>query len=1035
MQGKMKEVQHPSSDSVQSNVVGELLFGDLKKTEVECINRYTHMLILRDYYSTYVHVIGLKDKTTASIVDAINMVKLFYAQHNHTVTKIIFDHEATLLSAKGKVPGVHIDAVPAGMHNRYVERGVQDLKLKKRCADEDLPYVIDKRLEVFSYQHAAACINTLPNERLGPNTCAYMLVTNTRPIPPPFKFGQAVLSHITVKNDRRIEYALYLYSSYKSSHYVFNPLSGNVLSRQHIEKALHYPAEWKLQSKPQFIPFDKPNQYIPDGKYAMQPLNTTQPTSSSQFEAAPSITTHQPIVLPMTSNVLTAPPSTSTLPSIAHLIPRMNTTTYVPTTPTPIPTVNTVNSVSTPQPTPIPTVESTSPIQPNVSPTVNVRTSPEKIVQSVPDVLRRSTRVSKPNRNIFNNDFIGKHAMFATPIYREFLKSYRISVSQAFKDPDKNRVESAKQAMVDEVKQLIEMGTLDPVTMNDIHPHDYNKIIPSFLFFKEKTKADGTFDKWKGRLVAGGHMVDTTLLNDITAYVVNPATVMLMLAIAAAKGLSVMTADVKGAFLIPELSDSPEELTYVRIDKQMSKVVAEVKPSWKKYMDRNGTFIMKLKKALYGLPIAANKWMTHLNRTLSKLGFVPVPGDKCSFIRLGDGDKVTIMLGSHVDDLIVVGKQKDLDTLAEELKKEYDINITMGSNHSYIGLDINVMSSIGKITVGQRGYRQEVIRRFMHLIGDLSSESTTAVPCGNDILINKSRGNGRERDNEPYDRLEYLSIVMSIMYLARLTRPDLLFACNMLATHSATPTYRHLRHCIKLLRYIAISDDYVIVYRIPDLKPEIYADASHITHEDGKGHGCYMVKVAGGLIYSKSFKLKMVTVSSTETEYVVLCEAAMFAEWLQGMLLAFGWDTPPILLRQDNQSTIRLAEQGPSFSRTKHLLVRRNKVLETIALGIVKVFHTPTEHMCADMGGKPVPQREILYHMDKLGAMIPIYESGKLVKVRQIRVPHIKPKIVRRPVESSTNVSQKKPIMNKVKVGEGSYSKFKRLVPNRFKKK
>ena len=94
--------------------------------------------------------------------------------------------------------------------------------------------------------------------------------------------------------------------------------------------------------------------------------------------------------------------------------------------------------------------------------------------------------------------------------------------------------------------------------------------------------------------------------------------------------------------------------------------------------------------------------------------------------------------------------------------------------------------------------------------------------------------------------------------------------------------------------YIASSDEYVIVNKPVAPIPKIYCDASHVTHYDGKGHGCIIIKVGTGMIYVRSFKLKMITLSSTESEYIVLCEASTMAEWLKSLLLSFGISLRPI---------------------------------------------------------------------------------------------------------------------------------------------
>ena len=641
-----------------------------------------------------------------------------------------------------------------------------------------------------------------------------------------------------------------------------------------------------------------------------------------------------------------------------------------------------------------------------------------------PPIIPRppSTRITRgiaPNKYSpsFNTKMHSK-----APVYRtqQFISTYRISMKQALKDPDIGRVESAQKALVDELKQLIDMQTFEPTPIDRIPMSKRSLIIPSFIFFKEKFKAGGSFNKWKGRLVAGGNFVDTSLSGDISASVVNPLSVMMMLSIVPIKNLKMLTADIKGAFLIPELDDtSPSELTYIRIDKTLSDIIEQLKPEWRKLRNRDGTFTMKLKKALYGLPVSAFKWMTHLNETLTKLGFQVCDGDKCCFTR-GTLDDMLILC-SHVDDLLVIGKRPQLDKFKEEIQKEYDINIQDGYKHSYLGLDINQNPASNMVTVGQAGYKHEVINRFIDLIRRERSDGR--VPCGEDILLD-------DECDELVNRTEYMSIVMSIMYLARFTRPDLSFAVGMLSTHCTAPTYTHYKQAIKLLKYLAASDDYVIVYKSGPCAPEIYADASHAIHIDGKGHGCILMKVGSGMVYVRSFKLKMITLSSTESEWIVLCEATTLAEWTKAMLLHFGISVQPILIRQDNTSAIWLAEHGGSFARTKHLLIKKNKAKEGILNGTSYIRFTPGEHMCADMGTKPLGLRPILLHMQKAGYMIPIVVDGRLNRLEHIKIPAPR-KMVRKDsapnsvVKKSNVQSSKAPPVRKATAGTLSVSKRK----------
>ena len=554
--------------------------------------------------------------------------------------------------------------------------------------------------------------------------------------------------------------------------------------------------------------------------------------------------------------------------------------------------------------------------------------------------------------------------------------SFRISVRQALRDNDPMKVTAAKRAIYDEVEQLLNMKTMTPV-LRAIIPQNHRKfIIPSFIFLKEKMKADGAFDKLKARLVAGGNFVDTSLAGDISAYVVTPVTVMAMLNIAASKNLNIMTGDVTGAFLIPSLStDDPTEIVYIVIDKDTSNIVEQIMPEWKRYRNPEGTYTMLLNKALYGLPVSAKKWMTHLNESLSKLGFHVISADKCCFIR-GEGD-IQVILASHVDDLLIIGKQPALAKFKRDIEAIYNINIQEGKKHSYLGMDIQQCPATYKVSVSQSGYRQEVVSRFSELISQY--KDSVKVPCTQEIV-----------DPSPstllIDRIPFLSIVYSIMFLARFTRPDLAFATAMLSTRSSAPTRADMKNAVKLLKYIATNPDLAIVYLPVPIKPTIFADASHGIHTNGRGHGCVLMNLGSGMIYIRSYKLKLVTLSSTESEWTVLCEATQLAYWVKDLLANLGIIVGPVRICQDNTSAIWLTENGPTFARTKHLLIKRNYSKEGILTNTTTVIFTPGESMQADLGTKPLSSRLLKKLMRDCGLKVVCVTDGVL-KLLDIIVP------------------------------------------------
>ena len=91
------------------------------------------------------------------------------------------------------------------------------------------------------------------------------------------------------------------------------------------------------------------------------------------------------------------------------------------------------------------------------------------------------------------------------------------------------------------------------------------------------------------------------------------------------------------------------------------------------------------------------------------------------------------MLCTHVDDLLCVGKQASLDRFALDFKKVYDCNVQVGHKHSYLGLDIVQVPSTKTVSIGQTGYRKEVLNRFRHLLENSKCDGRT--PCNESIYV------------------------------------------------------------------------------------------------------------------------------------------------------------------------------------------------------------------------------------------------------------------------------------------------------------
>jgi hypothetical protein len=84
--------------------------------------------------------------------------------------------------------------------------------------------------------------------------------------------------------------------------------------------------------------------------------------------------------------------------------------------------------------------------------------------------------------------------------------------------------------------------------VRDVKRNNY-KILPSKLFLKDKYEPDGSFDKFKARLVAGGHRQGRADYDTISSTTVSTAAMFTVAAISAKEGRARMTTDVPATYI------------------------------------------------------------------------------------------------------------------------------------------------------------------------------------------------------------------------------------------------------------------------------------------------------------------------------------------------------------------------------------------------------------------------------------------------------------------------------------------------------
>ena len=98
--------------------------------------------------------------------------------------------------------------------------------------------------------------------------------------------------------------------------------------------------------------------------------------------------------------------------------------------------------------------------------------------------------------------------------------------------------------------------------------------------------------------------------------------------------------DVKGAFIQTPMEGPP---VYMRCDKNLTKLIVEVYPQFKKYVSKDGYLYNRLKKALCGCIQASNLWFKKLVKFLVTQGYEQSPTNPCVMRRVVNG-KIFLLL-------------------------------------------------------------------------------------------------------------------------------------------------------------------------------------------------------------------------------------------------------------------------------------------------------------------------------------------------------------------------------------------------------
>jgi hypothetical protein len=526
-----------------------------------------------------------------------------------------------------------------------------------------------------------------------------------------------------------------------------------------------------------------------------------------------------------------------------------------------------------------------------------------------------------------------------------------------FEQAAKLNPEHADSALNKEIDSIEKMNVWEGRHIHDLSVEERALIIDNMKNFIDKWHPDGTFEKYKARvLVRGDHQV---LTGSTEAPVCRVHSIFTIINLSLLYDMDVMKIDIKSAFLNTPMPDDVKH-KWVLLDKVTSNyLVKKNHNKWHKYMNDKGRILVEMKKLMYGYKEAAHYWQKYLFTMFKRHNYKVCVKDQCVAI-LRD-NKSVVMIAVTVDDCFIACTPDMKMQVIKMFENEFgEITVETGDDINIIGMSIHIDRNIKSAKIQQKHYVSELRAKY--------GVTTTAKTPHTSTLFES-----KPDDELLVDQLGFMSLNASCMYAANRTYPENLLTTGYLSTKYYHATVIDEKKALRMIEYMGNDDEHCLYFRPKSTRAISAADSSYAEHDDAKSHtgGCVGMEGHDDNHAYYIFicnKQPIVAKSSCECELIAQSTVGDYVVWLNDFLDELGYrSSEPALMYQDNTSAIRISSQGTgTFKRSKHIKVRFFWLKELVELGELIFQYISTNEMVADILTKPLTGALFIFMLKKL---------------------------------------------------------------------
>ena len=392
--------------------------------------------------------------------------------------------------------------------------------------------------------------------------------------------------------------------------------------------------------------------------------------------------------------------------------------------------------------------------------------------------------------------------------------------------------------------------------------------------------------------------------------------------------------------------------------------------------------VIRLHNALYGLKQSPCQWVDILKSFLCSalLRLTQCPVDAC-LLMLVVGEVVVLLVGIHVDDLVLVGVDSHLQWLCSALLCEFKME-DIGCPTRVLGMDIDLCFGSSSRPF-QCSYITKLQHRFNFEDCNYKSEDT---PLSSTVCFTKDDCT-KPGDDPP--SFPYHELVACLLFIGISTHRGIAFMVKELSCWLKCFGTKRVAVAKQCICYLAGTKQLGFLYHqrvtlvlggvfyscscLPSEFPYVvcaFSDADWAGELDACKSMCGMVRMFNGTAVTWwSQVIHLVACSSQDAEFVALSDACHDAMFIQNLLNSVSFHVATMTLFGDNKGALCIAKDHADHQKSKHIAMHYFFICQCIEEQQVQVFYGKTTEQLADLLTKALAKAQ---HTSLTRAVLPL---------------------------------------------------------------